>query len=282
MTNELEIYLPKKREDIININDIIDQIDDLDNIVLSFDTLEDVKESKKLKTQANKYIKDFKEICDPFETEGRQIANNRSTVKLKLEKIVASKLEPILERESKLKSLKDNLFIPSLNIDSVKNKIEALKSLSGYEWFAYKEEAERIISQSQTYLDGELVKFEEEAKKRIKDEEEARIKREDLIREEEKEKAIQDANRRVEQIKIDLENKAKAKENERLRLEAAERVIIEAKEKDVENKRRIHREIQSDLVQVIGDYEQDAIEREAKEIIKAIVTGKIRNLKIVY
>jgi hypothetical protein len=289
MTNEITIYdikVPTKREEVCNrdnINKLLENIEGLRNNVLKFDTKEDIKESKAFKTNANKFIKEFKEFCDPLEEEGRIIAKTRSEVKLTLEKIVEEKLAPIVEREEKLKVIKDNLFIPSLNIDSCVAKKTNLILLDNYDWFGLKDEALPLINQSITFLDNELLGFEKAAKEKLEAEEKQRLERENLIKEQAKleaEKAaanaIAEANRRAEQAEAEARRKVEQEARDKAIADAKAKAEEELKAKNKDHQAKIHNEILTDLDFYVGDAELK------KEIVRAIAGGKIRNLKIIY
>lgn len=281
-----DIKVPTQREEVCNrdnINRLLENIKALKNNVLKFDTKEDIKESKAFKTNANKFIKEFKEFCDPLEEEGRIIAKTRSEVKLTLEKIVEEKLAPIVEREEKLKRVKDKLFISSSDIESCKTKLADLKALDGYEWFGLKDEALPLIQQSTTFFENELLGFEKAAKEKAEAEEKVRIERENLIKEQAKleaeraaANAIADANRRAEQAEAEAKRKVEQEARDKASAEAKLKAEEELKTKNKDHQARIHNEILADLDMFIGDVELK------KEIVRAIAGGKIRNLKITY
>lgn len=290
MTNEITIYdikVPTQREEVSNrenIDKLLENIKGLRNNVLKFDTKEDIKESKAFKTNANKFIKEFKEFCDPLEEEGRIIAKTRSEVKLTLEKIVDEKLAPILEREEKLKTIKDKLFIPSLDIESCVAKKTNLVLLDGYDWFGLKDEALPLINQSITFLDNELLGFEKAAKEKAEAEEKVRIKWENLIKEQAKleaeraaANAIAEANRRAEQAEADAKRKVEQEARDKANAEAKLKEEEELKAKNKDHQARIHNEILKDLAD-IGLNNPDI----TKDLIRSIANGKIRNLKIIY
>jgi len=269
----LDIKLPITREEVAdndNINSLITKIEDLQNLQFSFDTIELIKEAKKLKTNANKFIKDFKVFCDPFEAEGKEIAKNRSRVKLTFEEIVNDKLQPILEREGNLKSLKDKLFVPSADIDSCKLKLENLKGFDGYEWFAYKDEALKIISQSKTFLENELLGFEKAAKEKLELEEKEKREREELI-----------AKNAADNAKKEAEREFKLKQEADERDKKYQQDLDRKKAQDIEHRGKVHRKILEALrklpCQSDGDFDVDM-----KFIVKAIVKGEIPHLFIKY
>lgn len=291
MTNEITIYdikVPTQREEVCNrenINRLLENIKALRNNVLKFDTKEDIKESKQFKTNANKFIKEFKEFCDPLEEEGRIIAKTRSEVKLTLEKIVEEKLAPIVEREEKLKMIKDNLFIPSGDIKSCEFKLHNLKALDGYDWFGLKDEALPAIQQSITFLDNELLGFEKAAKEKADAEEKQRLERENLIKEQAKleaEKAaanaIAEANKRAESAEKVAKEKVEQEARDKADAEAKLKAEEEAKTKNKDHQAKIHNEILEDLLK----YFDKINEEQAKDIIRLFASGKIKNLKIIY
>jgi hypothetical protein len=285
MTNQITIYnikVPTKREEVSNaenIKQLLANIEKLKDNVLTFDTKEQIKESKKFKTDANKFIKEFKEFCDPLEEEGKTIAKTRSQVKLALEKIVDDKLAPIIEREKKLQAIKDNLFIPSADAKSCELKLENLKALDGYDWFGLKDEALLGIQQSKVFFENELLGFEKAAKEKAEAEEKLRIEKENLIKEQAKleaEKAAQakidEANRRAEQAEMKVEEVKK----EVSQIKPI-KYVATCDVKDRQNKARVHNEIVADLV---NDWHYS--EEEAKSLVRAIATNGIRNLFIQY
>jgi len=275
MTKELtilEIKIPTQRDEVSDetkINELIKNIESLRNNVLFFDTPEAIKESKKFKTDANKFIKEFKEFCDPLEEEGRTIAKTRSRVKIALDKIVEEKLSPIYERELELKKIKNELFITSGNVQSCVIKIESLRRLDSYDWLGLKEEALPIIRQSKTFFQNELIGFEKIEKDRLEFQEQQRLVNEQRIRDEatakaklEAQKAVDDANKRAEV--------------------AEAKVITQPAPKpapindEVSHQAKIHNEILVDLLEYFDSPEI------AKKLIKAIAKKKIRNLTINY
>ena len=287
-----DIKVPTKREEVCNqdnINQLLANINQLKNNVLNFDTKEQIKESKKFKSDANKFIKEFKEFCDPLEEEGRVIAKTRSQVKLALEKIVDDKLAPIVEREAKLKLIKENLFIPSSDVSSCELKIANLKALDvkaldGYDWFGLREEALLLIAQSITFLENELLGFEKVSREKAEAEEKIRLGKEDFIREQAKFEAernaqaqIVEANRRAEQAEIEAKRKVEQEARDKANIEARQKAEEEAKTKNKEHQAKIHNEILEDLVNNLH-YTRE----EAKNFIKAIARDSIRNLKIIY
>jgi hypothetical protein len=266
MTNTITIYdikVPTQREEVCNrdnVNRLLENIKALKNNVLKFDTQEDIKESKQFKTNANKFIKEFKEFCDPLEEEGKTIAKTRSEVKLTLEKIVEEKLTPIVEREDKLKAIKDKLFIPRLDINSCKQSLNDLKALEGYDWFGLKDEALPAIQQSITFFENEILGFEKAAKEKAEAEEKQRLERENLIKEQAKleaEKAaantIAEANKRADNAELEVKRKIEQETKDKADAEAKLKAEEELKIKNKNHQAKIHNEILEDLLKYIND-----------------------------
>ena len=100
--------------------------------------------------------------------------------------------------------------------------------------------------------------------------------------------AIAEANRRAEQAEIEarrkVEQEAINQANEEARLKAEE----EVKAKNKDHQAKIHNQILIDLKDVGITFDDGTVSDEtvgydlAKEIVKAIVKDKIRNLKITY
>ncbi|MGL5526789.1 MAG: hypothetical protein ACRDCI_00145 [Plesiomonas shigelloides] len=126
----------------------------------------------------------------------------------------------------------------------------------------------------------EAIQREEAAKRQAEEAEKARVAAE--------EKAKRDAEL-AEQRRIEAEKQAeinvqlaaeRAAEQERQRIIAEQERIKreeEARAADVENKRRVNNEALEDLVSACGVSKESAI-----EVIKAIASGKVRNIKIQY
>jgi hypothetical protein len=273
----LELQLAKEfLVDENNIKKIQGQIDDLKKNVYDFSTLEGIKEAKELKTRANKFVKELKEFCEPLEADGKKIANARSAITTKLatgkDAVIDQILAPIYEREDKLKAIKNKLFIASHNAQSNADKLADLRTLEGYDWLGFEEEAVKLVNQHRTWLENEKIKFDEEARLVKEAEEKARLERENQIRleaEAEKRKAEQEAEaKRQTELRIKQEaEQAKLKE-----IAETERLA-----KNKEHQAKIHNEILEDLSKLhSGNID------EAKAIIKAIAKGEIRNLKITY
>lgn len=246
------------------------ELDGLSKIVLDLSTKEKIKEAKQLRTQANKFVDKLKEFCEPFEEEGKRIATARSTISCKLNKskssVIESLLAPINEREAKVKAIKDKLFIPSTDSFSNTTKLKELEELDNYDWFGFADEILPVIERQKEFLLNEKIKFDEEARLKAEAEEKARVERESQIRaeaeakaKEESQKAIDEANKKVEELQKEI---VKPKS-------------FLAPNRDYQAK--IHNEILEDLKNntALG-------EDLAKEIIKAIAKKEIRHLTINY
>ena len=288
MTNEiikfgtLELLLAKEfLVDENNVKKIQSQIDDLRKNVYDFSTLNGIKEAKELKTKANKFVKELKEFCEPLEADGKKIANARSAITTKLSTgkgaVIEQILAPVYEREDKLKSIKNKLFIPSLNAASNAEKLAEIESLVGYDWLAFKEEAGKLLEQHQTFLTNEKIKFDEEARLVKEAEEKVRLERENQIRLEAEIRANAQAELKIKQeserLELEKQNAIKA---ELARIEA-EKIQAEKLTKNKQHQAIIHNEILQDLIMKIT-LDEDL----AKEIIRTIAKNEIRNLRIVY
>jgi hypothetical protein len=273
-----------------NIKKIQDGIESLSKNVYDFSTESGIKEAKELKTQANKFVKQLKEFCEPLEADGKKIADIRSSITTKLttgkDAVIDKILALVYLVEDKIKTLKTKLFIPSLNAQDNLNKINEIESLKDFNWLAYKDEALKLLDQHKTFLENEKIKFDKEAEDKKIAEENARLEKEEKIRREAREevetkakKDIEEANRRAE----NTEREANRKLQEQADQKAKEQADEEAKTKDIENQRRVHNEILEDLKNITAGFEDERIGYDnAKAIIEAIARGKIRNLKIIY
>lgn len=257
--NEVENFLEKIR----SLKDIAFDLTD-ENVV---------KEVKDLKKQANKSIKVLKEVCAPYEAEGKKIADVRSSISTTLvsgkNNIIDQILQPILEAEAELKRLEET-HISSLDLSCVEVKLKYLENLKQFNWLIYKDEALKLIKSlsdmallRKEALEKEAIAFKEMAEK-------ARIAREEEIA------RNAAANERL-RIERDLQNK-----EEQDQLESKRYFDEQArKANDIEHKRSIHNEILEALIslpcQSDGDFEVDM-----KYIIKAIARGEIPNLFIKY
>lgn len=126
----------------------------------------------------------------------------------------------------------------------------------------------------------EAIQREKAAKRQAEEAEKARLSAE--------EKAKQDAalaeQRRIEaekQAKRDAElaaERAAEQERQRITEEAVQKQREEeARAADIENKRRVNNEILSDLMACTGISNDEAV-----EVVKALVSGKVRNIKVNY
>lgn len=277
-----------------NIKKIQDGIQALEKNVYDFSTEAGIKEAKELKTQANKFVKQLKEFCEPLEAEGKKIADIRSSITTKLatgkDAVIDKILAPVYLVEDKIKTLKSKLFIASLNAQDNLNKINEIESLKDFNWLAYKNDAIKLLEQHKTFLENEKIKFDKEEEDKKIAEEKLRLEREERIRQEAKEKAeieakraIEEANRRAEQAEQEAKRKLQQEADNKARLEIKQKAEEEAKAKDIGNQKRVHNEILEDLKNVTATFEDERIGYDnAKAIIEAIARGKIRNLKITY
>ena len=164
-----DLQLELKKELITNqekVNVFLEEIQNLKKRVFDFSSQEGIKEAKELKTQANKFIKELKEFCEPLEADGKKVADARSKITTTLStgknNVIDEILAPVAEREEKIKAIKYKLYIPSLSAESNQEKINDLEALNGYEWLAFKDEALDLIERQKTFLAGEKLKFDEE------------------------------------------------------------------------------------------------------------------------
>lgn len=294
MTNIIKIdnlELQLAREFLVDENNIKrfqTEIENLKNNVYDFTTLEGVKEAKELKTKSNKFVKELKDFCEPLEADGKKIANARSAITTKLatgkDAVIEQILAPVYEREDKIKLIKNKLFIPSLNAGSNAEKLAEVESFTNYNWLAFEEEAKKLIEQHKTFLLNEKIKFDEEvrlskeAEVKAKQETENQIRLEAEKKAEEKFKQDADKIEKEKQEAIKEAIKAEQDKNEaEKRKQEIEKQEIEKLAKNKEHKAKIHNEILESLQNHI------ALENDlAKEIIKAIAKGEIKNLKIIY
>lgn len=289
--------LELKREIITNeanINKFIDGIKAFKTRVFDFSTKEGIKEAKELKTEANKFLKELKEFCDPLEADGKKVAEARSKITTTLasgkEAVIDQILAPVLEREEKIKVIKSKLFVPSLDSNSNAAKLAEIESLKDYKWLAFEEEATQLIEQHKSFLSNEKIKFDEQERLAKEEAEKARVAREEAIRIEAETKAklaaqkeIDEANARVAAIKAEAEKKIEEVKNaitndiSKLQEPVKATVGSFSTSKDKEHQAKIHNEILKDLAD-FGLNNEDF----SKDLIKAIAKGKIRNLKIIY
>lgn len=298
--------LELKREIITNeanINKFIDGIKAFKTRVFDFSTKEGIKEAKELKTEANKFLKELKEFCDPLEADGKKVAEARSKITTTLasgkEAVIDQILAPVLEREEKIKVIKSKLFVPSLDSNSNAAKLAEIEGLKDYKWLAFEEEATQLIEQHKSFLSNEKIKFDEQERLAKEEAEKARVAREEAIRIEAETKAklaaqkeIDEANARVAAIKAEAEKKIEEVKAEK-KIEEVKNAITNdisklqepvkatvgsfSTSKDKKHQAKIHNEILKDLAD-FGLNNEDF----SKDLIKAIAKGKIRNLKIIY
>jgi hypothetical protein len=292
----LELTLAKEfLTDAANIAKIQKDIDGLKTIVFDFSTKEGIKQAKELKTNANKFVKELKEFCEPLEADGKKIADARSAISTKLStgksNVIDEILAPITERESKLKSIKEKLFIPSLDAVSNAMKIAEIESLKDYKWLGFEEEALPIIEQHKHFILNEKIKFDAGAKAALEAEVKARLERDEAIKEAARieaeakanaaaQKEIDDANARAEKAKLDAEKKIEeikqeiSKDLQELPKVSASSFGLVSKERQA----KIHNEIVEDLLKYFDKINQE----QAKDIVRLFAIGRIRNLKIKY
>jgi len=288
--------LELKREIITNeanINKFIDRIKALKTRVFDFSTKEGIKEAKELKTEANKFVKELKEFCDPLEADGKKVAEARSKITTTLatgkEAVIDQILAPVLEREEKIKLIKSKLFVPSLDSSSNAAKLAEIENLKDYKWLAFEEEALQLIEQHKQFLSNEKIKFDEQERLAKEEAEKARLAREDAIRVEAEatklaaQKEIDEANARAEKARLDAEAKIEEVKNSitsdiaKIQESKPEvKITIPTSSVDQNRKRQIYNEMIEDLAEVLtGDIQ------EAKNLIKAIAEKKIRHLLII-
>lgn len=288
----LELTLAKEfLTDEKNIAKIQKDIEGLKTIAFDFSTKDGIKQAKELKTNANKFVKELKEFCEPLEADGKKIADARSAISTKLStgknNVIDEILAPIAEREEKIKSIKGKLFIPSLDAASNAAKIAEIEALKDYKWLGFGEEALPIIEQHKQFILNEKIKFDEQEKLAKEAAEKARLDREEAIRVEAEtraklaaQKEIDDANARAEKAKLDAETKIEEIKKEISKdIQELPQVKFIVKNDDKAHQAKIHNEILEDLLKIgSGDMGID----EYKGIIKAIAKGQIRNLNIIY
>ena len=298
-----DLQLELKKELITNqekVNVFLEEIQNLKKRVFDFSTQEGIKEAKELKTQANKFIKELKEFCEPLEADGKKVADARSKITTTLStgknNVIDEILAPVAEREEKIKAIKYKLYIPSLSAESNQEKINDLEALNGYEWLAFKDEALDLIERQKTFLAGEKLKFDEEKRLKLELEEKARIERENQIRLEAEARANAQAELRIkqeterlelekqnairaEQVKAEAE-KRKAEQESEAKRQADLKEIAEAERlaKNKEHQAKIHNEILEDFLNIFDRM----TEEQGKAVIRLIAKGEIRNLKIIY
>jgi hypothetical protein len=295
----LELTLAKEfLTDEKNIAKIQKDIEGLKTIAFDFSTKDGIKQAKELKTNANKFVGELKKFCEPLEADGKKIADARSAISTKLStgknNVIDEILAPITEREAKLKSIKEKLFIPSLDAASNAAKIAEIESLKDYKWLGFEEEALPIIEQHKQFILNEKIKFDADAKAAFEAEVKAKLEREEAIKEAARveaeakanaaaKKEIDDANARAEKATLDAEKKIEEIKQDISKdlLELPKAVSGSFGLVSKERQAKIHNEILEDILkQFSGMAFVD--ESFAKDLIKAIAKGQIRNIKINY
>ena len=287
MTNEIQIYNIKTslNKDFITsekeVDNFLEQINGLKDIVFDFNNLDDIKKAKDLKTQANKSVKLLKEVCEPYEAEGKKIADIRSKISTTFstgkDNIIDQILKPINDAEKKLKEVK-HTDITFPNIQVIDYKLKEFEELYNFNWLALKDEAIHILkSLKETALLKRDLLIKEEAE-RLKKEEKIRKEREDSIRKEAEEKARIDADNR---IKRELEEKERVLQFQKQQDELKAKKLTEEEERkanNIEHKRKIHNEI-LDAISELSDITNID---NAKSLICKIAKGEIPHLYIKY
>ncbi len=268
-----------------NIEKVKKSIDDLKNTIFDFSTKDGIEKAKKLKTGANKFVADLKKFCEPLEEEGKKISDVRSIISTKLStgknNVIDEILSPIYEREDKIKSIKNKLFIPSLDAKSNADKIAEVESLTNYKWLGFEEEALPLIEQHKQFILNEKIKFDAEAKlaqeaaekEKFDRDEKIRIDAENKVREATR-REIEEANKKVSEAteKLDALQKKSSLQNS---------APIVLKNTDRDHKAKIHNEILEDILNKFSGlaFVDDDF---AKDLISKIAKGEIRNLTINY
>lgn len=270
--------------DTKKVEEFVKKLDELGKTVLDLSTKDKIKEAKQINTNANKFIGQLKEFCEPLEEEGKRIGKARSLISTKIDNksqksVIVKLLAPIKEREEKIKVIKDQLFIPSQTAESNQLKIETIEELSDYDWLGFAEEILPVIEKQKNFLLNEKIKFDQEAKAKIEAENLARIERENQIRLEaevkakaDAQKAIDEANERAKQAEIKVEAIQVAK------TPFSPIAPAVPSSSDIESQKIVHRKILSDLMK-FGFF---ASIEDATSFISSIYRGKIKNLVIKY
>lgn len=260
-TNLTKDFLTNESE----VENFLLKIKSLKNIAFDLNDKDVVKEVKELKKQAKKSIKILKEVCEPYEAEGKKIANVRSIISTTLisgkNNVIDEILKPILDAETELKKLEET-NISCLDLYSVDVKLKELENLKQFNWLIYKDEALELINsfEGMALLKKEVL--EKEEKEIIERAEQARKQREEEIARNAAEKA------RIEtEIRIKKEQEAKKEEIKKL-----PPIEHNTECNDVEHKRKIHNEI----LQAICNIE------DSKSLICKIAKGEIPHLFIKY
>ncbi len=291
--NELQIFNTNLTKEILtnesSLKVILTDIEGLKSLAFDFTTAAGVKQAKALKTQANKFVKELKEFCEPLEAEGKKISDARSKISTRLisgkSNVIDEILQPINEIEERLKSLRDKFAVPLNDINTVVTRLNELEISKKQNWLIYQEEATGVIEQLQGLALVKKQTLEEEAKTRAEEEQKARIAREEQIRAEEKaraEQAILNAEKRAaEAEKFAAERERQKIENEKL-LAEQEKV---KRESDVEHKRKINGELAEHIALAIGadgSMIRDEAIIFARKIVVAVAKGSIPNISIQY
>jgi len=286
MTNEIQIYNIKTtlNKDFItneeSVNNFLEEINSLKDIVFDFNNADDIKKAKELKTQANKSVKLLKEICEPYEAEGKKIANIRSKISTTLstgkDNIIDQILKPINDAEKKLKEIK-HTDITFPNIQVIDYKLKEFEELYNFNWLALKDEAINILNSLKETALLKKQTLQKEEEERLKEEERARKEREDAIRKEAEEKARIEADNR---IKRELEEKERSLQLQKQQEELQAGKLKEEEERkanNIEHKRKVHNEIFKAMIPVVM-----TADGYLKDLIKAVAKGEIPHLYIKY
>jgi hypothetical protein len=282
MENKIQIYnfettLTKEfLTNEVEVEKFLSQIRSLKDIAFDLSNKEVVKEVKELKKQANKSVKVLKEVCAPYEAEGKKIANIRSSISTTLasgkNNVIDEILQPILEAEAELKKLEET-HITSLDLYYVDVKLKELENLLKFNWLIYKDEALGLIKSLKNMALLRKEALEKEEKEATEKAELARKEREEAIRleaekraKEQAQKAIDEANKRAEIAEQKVE-------------EIIKPVVVNS-DSDVEHKRKIHNEILNALLELHSPLEQGYV--CVRDVIKAVARGNIPNLFIKY
>jgi hypothetical protein len=304
--NEIKIYetfqdlgMPLTKELLLdknNLNSVLEKINQLQEVRVDLSTKKSIDEAKAVKKHANAFIKALKDFCEPLESDGKAIADARSKITTTLmtgkDAVISKILKPIEDLENALEKLKKDVYVRSLSEQEAIERLGICKEKLKMEWYAYKDEAIGLLEQQVVFIQNEIFGFEkmrieaENAKKIAEEAEKIRIEKIRIEAEIKAQEIRIEAERKAEQMRIDAEenaNKIKEqaqKEAEVIRSEFKENNKnnkIEEKSSDIEHQRKINNEIKDDLC-FVANISDDT----AKVIIKAIVKGEIRNLKIVY
>lgn len=271
-------------------NILIAQIDNLGGLIFDFSSKEEVKKAKSIKTDANKFVKELKEFCEPLEAEGKKIADARSKITTRLvtgrDNVIDKLLKPVNDAEDKIKYLKSKCNTPIQDLHSVSAILNECQELQKFNWLYLEEEALLVINQLKGAALLAKETLEAEAKLKAEAEEKVRLEREFKIAEEATEKARRAAEDSIRQAEMKAKNaellaQQKAEEaarNERLKIEFENKAREEEtarREADKNHRISVNKEILEDL--------EKFIDREsAKKIILAAAEGEIRHLSVRY